>query len=116
MLMPSAGTDVITRKCDCRSPPQSSAAKVARTSFSSSPISMGVCCSSGAATWLTEVINLLYHSTTGKHTFLFERRRPPLHARSVLGPANVSDADLAEIVAGWLGRDPASVELVESSA
>src|SRR3954454_12590136 len=39
-----------------------------------------------------------------------------MHDRSVLGPADVSDAELAGIVAGWLGRDPSSVELVESSA
>jgi hypothetical protein len=36
--------------------------------------------------------------------------------RSVLGPADVSDADLAGIVACWLGHDPSTVELVESSA
>lgn len=36
--------------------------------------------------------------------------------RSILGAADVTDAQLAEIVAGWLGRDPADVELLESSA
>jgi hypothetical protein len=36
--------------------------------------------------------------------------------RSVLGPADVTDDELAGIVADWLGEDRASVELMESSA
>jgi hypothetical protein len=36
--------------------------------------------------------------------------------RSILGAADVTDAELAEIVAGWLGHDPADVQLLESSA
>ena len=59
MLMPLVGTHVMTRKCDWRRPPQSSAAKVARTWLSRKPISMGTCRSSRAATGLTQVINLL---------------------------------------------------------
>lgn len=36
--------------------------------------------------------------------------------RDVLGPADVSDAELTDIVARWLGEDPAQVELVDSAA
>ena len=36
--------------------------------------------------------------------------------RSVLGPADVSDADLTEIVARWLGESSDDVEVVCSSA
>lgn len=36
--------------------------------------------------------------------------------RSILGAADVTDDELAEIVAGWLGEDRAVVELVDSSA
>ncbi|MFL6100489.1 MAG: phosphotransferase [Actinomycetales bacterium] len=36
--------------------------------------------------------------------------------RSILGAADVTDAELAAIVAGWLGHDAADVELLESSA
>jgi hypothetical protein len=39
-----------------------------------------------------------------------------VNERSVLGPADVSDAELEQIVAGWLGEEPATVELLESSA
>src|SRR5580765_2835208 len=39
-----------------------------------------------------------------------------MHDRSVLGSADVSDAELEQIVAGWLGEDPATVELLGSSA
>ncbi len=36
--------------------------------------------------------------------------------RSVLGAADVSDAELAGIVAGWLGESPAAVEILHSRA
>jgi hypothetical protein len=39
-----------------------------------------------------------------------------MHDRSLLGAADVTDHDLAQIVADWLGEDPSGVELLESSA
>jgi hypothetical protein len=39
-----------------------------------------------------------------------------MNDRSVLGPADVSDGDLAAIVADWLGRDRSDVALVTSCA
>jgi Phosphotransferase enzyme family len=36
--------------------------------------------------------------------------------RSILGAADVADAELAAMAAGWLGHDPADVQLLESSA
>src|SRR5664279_5824949 len=39
-----------------------------------------------------------------------------LSDRSVLGPADVSDAELAGIVAGWLGESPDDLAAVRSHA
>ena len=67
--MPSGGTEEITRKCDCRSPSQSSAAKMELTSRNSRPISSATCRSSLGKTRLTELIKQVYLLGSGKPTF-----------------------------------------------
>src|SRR3954451_6538199 len=111
--MPSGGTDVITRKCDCRSPPQSSAAKVLLTSRKSSPISNGTCRSSSGTTRLTELIKQVYLCRSGKSTF---SSGVDMHDRSALGPADVTDEQLTLMVADSLGADPSETQVVESLA
>ena len=110
---PSGGTDEITRKCDCRRPSQSSAAKVELTWRKSRPISNATCRSSLGKTRLTELIKQVYLLGSGKPTF------PPgvlMHDRSALGPADVTDEQLGEMVADLLGADPAETTVLDSIA
>src|SRR6188472_1254836 len=118
MLMPSRGTSESRRKCDCRSPPQSSAAMVSRTACMSRPASSSTCSSAsagggGRSEGLTGVIKPLYLLPERKDTFLLGRTIR-MTGREALGAADVTDDRLAAMVAAQLGAT--RVELLSSAA